>query len=124
MKVITEINEETFPIGEVIRLGYNCVNVGEFLWETTRHEENNVWGRFLFSQDKGIWSNEFDYLYTYTFTHTKENESYVCKGSGAEPLWRLEDYEKAEDIEGHEDFEWYMMLREEEEIRWAKENNS
>jgi len=123
MKVITEINEETFPIGEVIRLGYNCVNVGEFLWETTKHEGDRVRGRFLFSQDKGIWSDELDYLYTYTFTHTKENESYVCKGSGAEPLWSLEDYDKPRDIEGHEDFERYMMLREEEEIRWAKENN-
>ena len=57
MKVITEINEETFPIGEVIRLGYNCVNVGEFLWETTKHEGDRVRGRFLFSQDKGIWSD-------------------------------------------------------------------
>ena len=62
MKVITEINEETFPIGEVIRLGYNCVNVGEFLWETTKHEGDRVRGRFLFSQDKGIWSDERERL--------------------------------------------------------------
>ena len=34
MKLIEDTNQ--LKVGEVQRLGYNCVNSDEFLWETTK----------------------------------------------------------------------------------------
>ena len=48
------------------------------------------------------WSAEGDYLYMCN--------GFLCRGSGAEPLWILKDYEKYIDIRYHKDYRRSMTL--------------
>ena len=99
--------EDKLPIGEVVRLGYNCINIGEFLWETTKFSKDRVCGKFFYRgfEVDNEWSAEGEYLYKCIKTNL------LCRGSGAEPLWILKDYENPKDIRYHEDYEWYTKKR-------------
>ena len=103
--------KDRLPIGEVVRLGYNCINVGEFLWETTKFSKDRVCGKFFYrgSEVDNEWSAEGEYLYKCVKTNL------LCRGSGAEPLWILKDYENPKDIRYHEGYEWYTLWRKKED---------
>ena len=106
MKLI--LNHDEFKKGEVLRLGYNCVNQGEFLWETIKitncpnfKGQKRIVGKFKYPNEN--WSEEGDFLYTFN--------SLVCRGSGAEPLWILNKDETSEDIQLSSDYEYQFQLR-------------
>jgi len=63
--------------GTILRLHYDHVNRGEFLWSHDRVEGNRVLGKFAYLGDE--WSEVGDYLY--------EFHGEVCRGSDAEPVW-------------------------------------
>lgn len=70
--------------GQTLRLYYNCTNEGDFLWKHAYVEGDRVYGQFYapdwpFAQPDG-WSTIGDYLY--------EFDGNVCRGSGAEPVFR------------------------------------
>ena len=88
MKLIEDTNQ--LKVGEVQRLGYNCVNSDEFLWETTKITSSRVHGKFCYLDMNSEWSEAGDYLYMWN--------GFLCRGRGAEPGWILEDYEKEIEI--------------------------
>ena len=110
MKLIEDTNQ--LKVGEVKRLGYNCVNSDEFLWETTKITSSRVHGKFCYLDMGSEWSEEGDYLYMCN--------GFLCRGSGAEPCWILEDYEKYIDIRYHKDYRRSMTyeINGEKKLRW------
>lgn len=71
--------------GVIIHLYYNCVNEGDFFWKHSHVESDRVYGQFQYVEegcvpDNDEWSEIDDYLY--------EFEGLVCRGSGAEPVFR------------------------------------
>jgi hypothetical protein len=117
MKLI--LNHDEFKKGETLRLAYNCVNQGEFLWETVDKidciyphfkGEKRIVGRFQYPNEE--WSEIGDYLYTFNYM--------VCRGSGAEPLWILDDYETAKDIQWNQDYEYQFELRNKKKTKEQK----
>jgi hypothetical protein len=44
----------------------------------------------------------------------------VCRGSGAEPLWILDDYETAKDIQWNQDYEYQFELRNKKKTKEQK----
>ena len=110
MKLIEDTNQ--LKVGEVKRLGYNCVNSDEFLWETTKITSDRVHGKFCYLDMDSEWSAEGDYLYMCN--------GFLCRGSGAEPCWILEDYEKYIDIRYHKDYRRSMTyeINGEKKLRW------
>lgn len=67
------------PKGSVLILHYNCVNKGTFVWQHDRVENNRVFGQWAYPPDS--FTEIDDYLYEY--------QGYVCRGSGAEPIWAV-----------------------------------
>ena len=75
---------EKIPKGQLLRLRYDEVNVGEFWWwhshVTQRDGEMHVYGAFRYEGD--TWSPVDDYLYEFL--------GLICRGSGAEPVMLME----------------------------------
>ena len=117
MKLIESTKEldvgEDENFGVTWRLGYDCVNSDEFLWETTKITSDRVHGRFCYLDMGSEWSDVGDYLYMCN--------GFLCRGSGAEPLWILKDYEKYIDIRYHKDYRRSMTYEKngEKKLRWA-----
>ncbi len=65
--------------GQVVRLYYDLVNRGDFLWRHGSVEGERVVGEFRYDDMDEEWSKSGDYLYIF--------QGVVCRGSGAEPVW-------------------------------------
>ncbi len=104
MQLITKDLALTLKQDQIYRLGYNSYNEGEFLWKhiSTQLINTNygdlkrqvrLLGLFKY-EDMGEWDGPRDYLY--------EFKSAICRGSGAEPCWILEEGETSSNIRPYE----------------------
>ena len=98
MKLVTTKVALEFEKGKIYRLGYNHYNKGIFFWEHDKVDEHRgetmfsefrLVGRFSYDSPQTL-SDKGDYLY--------EFEGAICRGSGAEPCWLLEESETEDDI--------------------------
>ena len=78
------------PKSKVIHLYYNCVNEGDFRWKHSHVDADRVFGQFAYDDDE--WSEVGDFLY--------EFDGLVCRGSGAEPVYRSK--QEADDRRGYD----------------------
>ena len=72
--------------GQIVHLGYNSTNKGDFLWKHDRVEGDRVFGGFKCA-DMKYFSDCDDYLYEFM--------DEVCRGSGAEPMFVIKDESNA-----------------------------
>ncbi len=101
MKLLTRDVAMQLSPDEIIRLGYKAYNEGEFLWmhistqlTPESHIQCRLTGYFSYESQKAYemvnWSGPQDFLY--------EFQGCICRGSGAEPCWILEEGETSSDI--------------------------
>ena len=95
-RLLTVRDFEQLKKGQLVHLGYCHINQGHFYWRHERVEEDRVFGQFAYydpldTPDMGLDAaldecEVDDFLY--------EFQGHVCRGSGAEPVFFMEDFER------------------------------
>ena len=108
MKLLTRNVAMQLSTDSVIRLGYKAYNEGEFNWKhistnltPEMHTPCRLTGYFQYD-DQTNWIGPADYLY--------EFQGCICRGSGAEPCWILEEGETSSDITRYAGWNEYTPL--------------
>lgn len=93
------LNAQKLEFGKTYRLGYNCMNCGEIMWKHAGWKDVPGIGGKLEKRPLGyIGLQGPDSLGDELCDAIYEFQGDIVSGSGAEPLWILEDGETCKDI--------------------------